>query len=560
MGSDKNPTNLTCGKTGTIEDSLKKSAQFRVLAKKNTNRELVIVRDGRAISSHFPCSFIKNERLTKSSFCYSPRTGSPDKLVVFHVVTKGGEKVARIMKNKELKIKFEEITVYGLKGEKVKEALKRDGRLLKKAFQTNCALIDKNTEVRTEMHNLVDDLDGKTVKIKMISKCTQPESQPESLEDADVLQSESQKSDSEIQVENQDPQQQSTTNQSVTDNISKGNSKQNGIRQTEKIPNLENLKSHLSFQVKQRVKGMKTGLSKRSNIQNLFRVEYGKSAETCREVKTMKKLMALSDSVCAVRINGKPSGSGFLLFDKFVLTNGHVIKNIYNESTKQLSESMTVHFSFESLDQWDSGAKVEEVTAWEYYCDNSGHMNDWALLRISSDQKLPRCLLKHFGFLPSGGGICIIGHPNDGVKKIDPCWIIPTDNRKQVVQNHCNRNLDGVLPDSKQYFKDQEYINFITNNFFESVSQSVNGLKQVLTYKSCFYFGSSGSPVFDEHCNVVAMHSAGYEYRNGRGERSSVIEFGYPLSLILEHIIIQMVENARFDVSGLINETDNIIS
>ncbi|XP_060912294.1 serine protease FAM111A-like [Labrus mixtus] len=449
-----------------------------------------------------------------------------------------------IIKKKKKK-QFEEITLYGLKGEKVKKALKRDGRLLKRVFQINCALIDKSTEVRTEMHNLVDDLDGKTVKIKMISKCTQPESQPESLEDADVLQSESQKSDSEIQVENQDPQQQSTTNQSVTDNTTKGNSKQSGIRQTEKIPNSKNLKRHLSSQVTQRVKGMKTGLPKLSNIQNLFRVEYGKSAETCREVKTMKKLMALSDSVCAVRINGKPGGSGFLLFDKFVLTNGHVIKNIYNESTKQFSEPMTVHFAFESLDHGDSGAKVEEVTGWEYYCDNSGHMNDWALLGISSDQELPRCLLKNFGFLPSSGGICIIGHPNDSVKKIDPCWIIPTDNRKQVVQNHCNGNLDSALLDSEQY---EEYINIITHNFFDHVSQSVNGLKQVLTYETCFYSGSSGAPVFDEHCNVVAVHTAGYEYRNRRGERSSVIEFGYPLSLILEHIIIQMVEKERFDV------------
>ncbi|TDH05008.1 hypothetical protein EPR50_G00139100 [Perca flavescens] len=66
-------------------------------------------------------------------------------------------------------------------------------------------------------------------------------------------------------------------------------------------------------------------------------------------------------------------------------------------------------------------------------------------------------------------------------------------------------------------------------------------------YESCFYFGSSGSPVFNEHCNVVAMHSGGYAYRNARGESQSVIEYGYPLSIIIEHIIVQMVER-RFDV------------
>ncbi|KAM6983443.1 serine protease FAM111A-like [Tautogolabrus adspersus] len=558
VGSDKKPTNLICDKAGTIEDSLKKSAQFRVLAGKNKNRELLIVKEGKAISSHFPCSLIKNEHLTVSYIKASDkdkqsaenrapairqRQVPSDKLVVFHVVTKGKKNLAQIMKNPELRQKFEEITVYALKGHKVKDALKRDGRLLKKVFQTNCALIDRTTDVRTEMHSLVDDLDGKTLKIEMINKCTPPESPPESLEDTDVPQSESQKSDFD---ENQDPQQQSTTNESVTDNTTKEKSKQNGHIQPKKIPNSKKLKSHLSSQVRKQIKGMKTGVPKLSNIQNLFRVEYGKNAQTCREVKTMKKLMDLSDSVCHVRINGKPGGSGFLLFDKFVLTNGHVVKNIYNESTGQLSEPMTVHFSFESLDQVDSGIKVEEVTGFEYGCDSSGHMYDWALLRISTDQELPQCLLKNFGFLPSSGGICIIGHPDGAVKKIDPCLIIPTDNRNKVVEKHNHENPGGVLVDGVQYSENQGHINLVTQQFFENVSQSVQ--KPVLTYETCFYFGSSGSPVFDEHCNVVAMHSAGYAYTNRGGEKSSVIEYGYPLSLILEHIIIRMVERGRFDV------------
>ncbi|KAM6983442.1 LOW QUALITY PROTEIN: serine protease FAM111A-like [Tautogolabrus adspersus] len=529
VGTDKKPTNLTCNKAGTIEDSLKKSAQFRELAGKNKNRELLIVKDGKAINSHFPCSLIKNERLTvkyikasdkdkQSAENRAPairqRQVPSDKLVVFHVATRGKGNVAQIMKNPELRKKCDFITVFALKGEKVKDALKRDGRLLKKVFHTNW-LIDQSTDVRTEMRNLVDDLDDKTFKIEMINKCTPPESQPGSLEDTDVPQSESQKSNSD---ENQDPQQQSTTNESVTDHTTK----KNGNIQPNQIPNSEKLKSHLSSQVTEWIKGMKDKVPKPFNIQKLVGAEYGKSAQTCREVKTMKKLMDLNDSVCQVRINETAGGSGFLLFDKFVLTNGQ-----------------TVHFSFESLDQVDSGIKVEEVTGFEYSCDASGHMYDWALLRISTDQELP-CLLKNFGFLPSSGGVCIIGHPDDGVKKIDPCLIVPTDNRSKVVEKHYRDMMEGM-----QYSENQEHINLITRQFFE-VSHAVQ--KQVFTYESCFYSGSSGSPVFDEHCNVVAMHSGGYIYGNGRGVKNSVIEFGYPLSLILEHIITQVVERGRFDV------------
>lgn len=277
-----------------------------------------------------------------------------------------------------------------------------------------------------------------------------------------------------------------------------------------------------------------------SLIQNVFREEYGKNAQTCSEVKTLKTLMERSNYVCHVRINGRPEGSGFLLFDKFVLTNGHVIKNVLNLSKWELVEKVTVHFSFESLGEEESGAEVEEVVGFEYYSDGSGHGYDWALLRLGADLRLPNCLLTYFQFLPPSGGICIIGHPDGGVKKIDPCLIIPTDNRNQVVERHREENPEGVLVEI------EGHIQYATPRFFEDVGKLVQQKK--LAYESCFYFGSSGSPIFDEHCNVVAIHSGGYTYKNARGKEQSVIEYGYRLSDIIEHIIVQIVERGRFDV------------
>uniref|UniRef100_UPI0037E9317B serine protease FAM111A-like n=1 Tax=Semicossyphus pulcher TaxID=241346 RepID=UPI0037E9317B len=551
--SDKRPTSFTCNKAGTIEDSLKRSAEFKKLAQKNINKELVIVRDGRAISSHFPCSVIKDDRLTVKYITASdklkqsnencapaiPRRKHPsDQLVLFHVLTNGGENVVRIMRNKQLKKLCDEITVCAYKGEKVKHALKRDGRVLNGIFTKNCALFERGTDIKTEMLNLVDDLDGKTVKIKMINKSPPPETPPESLDDAYEMQSESQRSDS---YENQGPPQQSTT-ESVNDITAKEKPKKIGNITPEEIPDSEKVKCYLSSQVKDLVQRMETPVSQLSTLQNLFHVEYGKNAQTCREVKTMKKLMNLCDSVCQVRINGRPGGSGFLLFDKFVLTNGHVVKNIINESTGQLNEQVTVHFSYESVNQVESGAEVTEVAGFEYGSDASGHKYDWALLSLGAGQELPGHLLKHFGFLPKSGGICIIGHPDGSVKKIDPCLIIPTDNRNEVVGKHYLENPDGVLVEH------QGHVQLVTQPFFEHVAQSVQCTGQVLTYESCFYFGSSGSPVFDEHCNVVAMHTGGYKYNNTRGEMHSVIEYGFPLSFILEHIIVQLVERGRFDV------------
>lgn len=545
--SGKKPMSVTCNKAGTVEDVLRRSSQFKSIAEKNKNKELVLLWNGRAICSHFPCSLNGDEHLTLKYIKATQQHGSVHRhrkrpsgeLVMFHVLTKGGKNVVKIMKNPAINTLVQEITVYAYKGEKVKQALRRDGRFLSIVFRKNCGLSHTSTEVNTEMSNLVDDLYGKTFKIILLNKCDPPNSQPSSLDDAYMTQNESQRSDTN---ENPDPQQ-STTDKSANDNIPKKKQKldENAASREilHKIPDSNKMQRYLSSQFKQFVKGMKTGVSNLSRVQNLLRVEYGKSGQTCTEVKTKKKLMDLSSSVCQVRINGSPEGTGFLLFGKFVLTNAHVLKNFFSEFGWQLDKRITVDFSFENLDQSEGGEKsgaeieVEEVTGIEYSKDASGHMYDWALLRLSTDQKLPDGLLTQFGFLPQSGGICIIGHPDGGLKKIDSCLIIPPDDHSQVVDKHrCENPL----------------IQLITQRFFEDVSESLHCNSQVLTYESCFYFCSSGSPVFDKHCRVVAMHSGGYPYPNRKFEQQSVIEFGYPLSFIIEHIIVQMVQKKKFDV------------
>lgn len=255
-------------------------------------------------------------------------------------------------------------------------------------------------------------------------------------------------------------------------------------------------------------------------------VEYRKNDHTHTKVKTMKKLMELSDSVCQVRINGRPAGSGFMLFGKFVLTNAHVI---YDNDKRQLLEGVTVDFSFESLEQTEGRVvTVEEVVGFEYRPGVSPY--DWALLRLSANN-LPRGLLANFGFLPQSGSVYIIGHPEGGVKKLSHCPIVPIENRIKHVESHKTQN---------------QHNQSVTPKFFEDVAACVQN-KQVLTYESCFYYGSSGSPVFDKDCNVVAVHSGGYPYLSPRG-KNSVIECGYPLSGIMERMIIQMMERGRFDV------------
>ncbi|KAM4726192.1 serine protease FAM111A-like [Anableps anableps] len=510
-----NSFTITCNKAGSVEESLKRSAQFFKTAEKNKEKELVIIRDGKGISPHFPCALIKKgDHLTVKyvkavehpkkpvgayvSLC---RNKPPSELVMFHVLIQGGKNIVKIMKNPALKAILHEITIYAYKGERVKKALKRDGRLLSSIFIKNLGLSNKSTAVKTELSNLVDELNDETFQIVLLDKSSPPQSLPGSLEEAYVVPNEDQAEAENDNAVKQEPE--------PNEKMTLGNL-------VVKIPNSKRTQHELCSKFEESVKAKKT----------LFRVDFGQSTEMCTEVKTMKKLMDLSDAVCQVRVNGMPYGSGFLLFSNCVLTNGHVIKDICDEKRCQFNERVSVHFSYESVEHTAGGLDVVELVCFEFSPDVPG--GDWALLKLSVNQTLPPALLKHFGFLPKYGGICIIGHPGGGVKKIDPCLIVPLENRFQVVERHYLENQSSC-------------------SFFEGVAASVHE-KPFLMYESCFYHCSSGSPVFDKHCNVVAVHSGGFKYDSASGETQSVIEFAHPLEAIMERLIIQIVVREKHDV------------
>ncbi|XP_042185542.1 ankyrin repeat domain-containing protein 24-like, partial [Oncorhynchus tshawytscha] len=124
-----------------------------------------------------------------------------------------------------------------------------------------------------------------------------------------------------------------------------------------------------------------------------------------------------------------------------------------------------------------------------------------------------------------------------GVKKTDPCFIIQHGDRTQAVEKHVREN--------------EEFLYVINNRYFEEkwdIGTHLPRDTEKITYDTCFFHGASGSPVFNEYCQLIAMHTAGYSYQGKRGKTQSVIEYAIPLSGILEEIIIQVVRRKRVDV------------
>ncbi|XP_077097879.1 serine protease FAM111A [Siphateles boraxobius] len=267
--------------------------------------------------------------------------------------------------------------------------------------------------------------------------------------------------------------------------------------------------------VKQREK-----LKNNSEVQKFFREEYHKSAENFLEVKKVRELLRLSDSVCQIRVGESPAGTGFLLFDRFILTNAHVIGECDIFSTK----TFTAVFGYECLEAKETKhIPVKQLKAYFHGKDASGRHLDYALLELDSVNEIAECpkLLDSYSpNPPNRGQICIVGHPGEGVKKMDPCIIIERDNRLEAANKHIseNKHLIHVM---KEVCAEQKWDFLAYKNQF--------------TYDTCFFHGSSGSPVFDEHCKLIGIHTGGYKYK----KLISVMEYGFTMQPILDHIKAQ---------------------
>lgn len=541
---------------------LMKSKAFAQVAENNQNKELVILKEGKAISAHFPCSMINNQPLNikyvrkkkvsvqedKESEADLPRLVSNQKIgnhsrkvILFDVCTSGEKHTKFILKNQVIKSVCEELTVYAYEGETVQNALQKDGRFLDGVFGNACQLIQVDTKDIFEFSNVVcQNMNNKHFKIYLKpsnNQKNQKKSQPGSRRKADTA-----------NEGHQDPSQLAPAAKSEDDSPPKKKPTQNKnealLKLVYGIPESEKLMCDLMEKFNNAMKIDLQGTNTFSQIQEHLRVEYSKNDKTCREVSVMKKLMQLSNSVCLVMVNGSRVGTGFFLFDRFVLTNYHVVKDVLGQP---LRPKVCVYFMYEEFNE--ASVQVEgEVVVYQYDTDESGNSSDWALLKLDEtvDVSCP-CLLEHFGYLPPSGGLCIIGHPDCGVKMVDPCYIIPPTDYNKAVDKQCAKDPQGVWYDPKLYGA-EGHIQWVGPQFFEDKKKGITEKKPVVAYNTCFFGGSSGSPVFDNECKVVAIHSGGYIYHNSKNKRKSIIEYGFLLSHIIENMIIVLVHQKRLDV------------
>ncbi|XP_071369560.1 serine protease FAM111A-like [Centroberyx affinis] len=552
LSNAHNNYNITCDHPCTVLEALKTSEKYL--------DENIVIQLGKAgndvaIATHFPCHLIGDDELLVIT-CKSKQveeTQDPQHAILpkssyitFYIDTVGGTNARKkqLFINNAFK-QFKYLCVYAEKEITVEEALKRDGR-----FRNNLGefILSDNADPssHTKHTQLVDNLHGKKFKI-----CVPPGKR---VADSNGLLG-SKRAKSRVSVANKENQQANQAASHDSQHNDKSEAKPISGRSGSSV-NIDH--AEISRLLRQQFPDLKQWMESRfpgdsyQKALDLRKEDFGKIQQSFSEVHRVRKLLDLGQSVCRVVVGDVCQGTGFILFDNFILTNAHLFKKcIVQDGDKwQVTTDVYAIFNYEEPSGRHSYCVKVKKTIIAYNFHASGHELDYAILELDPDTqtaalqteseasqtkqkpKLPPGLLKICGPVPVNGEACIIGHPAGDVKKLDPTCIIEKEKRVEAVDKHLETYKDTL-------FTFQSITALIKNQGIENIMQG--GVKakvdKVVTYNTFMYHGSSGSPVFDAHGRVFGLHTAGFFCEE---TDSNVIEYAHPLIAIFKTFVIQL--------------------
>jgi len=533
---DNKEYTITCDQSGTVLRALQSSDRYKELMFED---EKLVIQLGKAdrkiiIATHFPCCCISEDECllitceTETVEAAQPNTmvDSRDECSVFYIDTVGGLNTRQkpLFLNSALK-KFKYLCVYGEKGMTVKDALKRDGRFID--LLDNFELSDnKNPQRLTECSEIVDLLNGKEFKIRL-PRCKQDKSNSDTTAVLAVL------------------KQRAT---SAAEVLAK---KDNSV-------NVDEVHEMLRNQFPDLKKLMESRLSVDSyqRAPELRKEDFVKIQKSFSEVHRVRQLVKLGESVCKVVVEGFGEGTGFVLFDNFILTNAHLFKDCVEEGRLKSETKVYALFNYEDP---EPHMKYICYPVNVKLCRYDPDKLDYAILEIDPEGlisfkgptptqqiKVPPGLLKVFGPMPSDGEACIVGHPAGSVKQMDPTCIIEKEQRQPAVN-------DQLSPYTDTLFTLMSITRVLGDQGINNVMMDGKLADKVVTYNTFMYHGASGSPVFDARCRVFGLHTAGFLFGFPK-DTKSVLEFAQPLLTIFKDFVRWLKEQRDDDLLQRVKE------
>ncbi|XP_066217514.1 serine protease FAM111A-like [Saccopteryx leptura] len=474
---------------------------------------------------------------------------------LIHATEKKGK---RIVKCGELHKQGCKLCVYAFKGETIKDAIYKDGRFLSVLENHDWKLIE-NLDSVVESTQRVDDLEGKFFQVEVGKRMG---SRASGTQNSDLVAT--QKFDmvatqsfhlvatqSFLLAATQRFDLAATQNSELEE-------RSNWKDIVPQYPIFKNETENIRKSLKETMKGRRG-----KKIFQLDKTNFGKLTKNSTRVKVVKLLSHLSDSVGYISWdnNGnRGTATCFVFKGLYIFTCRHVISDIVGKGIQSskwadvIAKCARVTFGYE-----DSLENNENYFFIEPCFDISDITLDYAVLKLKENgQQVPLGLYNRVGPVPPNGLIYIIGHPDGEAKSTDACAVIPQSQRVERCMEHLQ---DRVAEGHYDYMR---YIHMYTQRSFLEMAPSPD----VITYNTSFFFGSSGSPVFNSEGSLVAMHAAGftYDYQSGI---SSIIEFGCSMYSILHDIqqnhraLYEEVFTTHQDVemvSDGVKDTENSVS
>ncbi|XP_054876133.1 serine protease FAM111A-like [Poeciliopsis prolifica] len=564
FGSNGAEYMVYCKKQGTVLQTIKSEQpkeynKYIMRTQKKISDENIIISSGKGnnshiVATHFPCSCVKDEEcltITTSAKVVEKQPEEARPLLtgnyfVFFIDKEVGEntktKKHLIFRCNRIPQKFRYFCVYGTKEMTVEDALRWDGRFVDGL--THFKLSDNESGDFTNSTEIVDNLHERKFQICLPRKRKTKATNPSQVVKE---QNSTQKTSHDLQQENGSAStKELKTKETVTvleHAKQKGVSIKAAIEELQIQIDLNEINEVLRNQIPKLKELMESRFPDRSfeETLKLKKENFGKIQDSFSEVHTVRNLLKLSESICLLIVEEKNNsdltdlkkavqGTGFVLFDNFVLTNAHLFKPWEKINDLGNYVNITAEFNFENKDK--PGMKYQATLV-------GGTPDlDFALLELDQIPDLNELKEKHPGLLKKFGpvpepvydsGACIIGHPAGQVKKMDITCIIRKEQRDQAVEQNV-ASLQHVSLCSTKY-----------NIKRDPVADNC------VTYNSFMYHGSSGSPVFDAFGRVFGLHSGGFFY-DEIIPGHSVLEFCYPLLDIFKKLLVALLKAGRMDL------------
>ncbi|XP_030743379.1 serine protease FAM111A [Echinops telfairi] len=502
-GNENRKHTLRCKKTDSLYEALNSLKAVQNVMKVQPDKEMLVcgtdyikgyLNLGMPLScipegSHLEIKFVVTKSKQGNQIHHRLETTVGADCIKFNISAIGKEK-RRIVKCNQLHIKGSQLCVYAFKGETIKDALYKDGRFLSFLEKEEWKLIE-NLELIIENTQPVDELEGRLFELE-VEKTRRKTSPQRAI---------SQNSESVQRTA-------SVLNTQIMD----------------QYPSLEKDSKKITEYLNKEIKDKR----KKNALFKLHKENFGKLVSNSTTMREHKNFVTFGEGVGRISWNNNGntgSATGFVYREPFIFTCRHVTNCIVGEGIEPSRWADVISASaWMTFDDDEEFSRFKRFT-FEPWFEVSDVALDYAVLKLKiREQKLPLELCdRKAQVVPLNGLLHIIGYPDGKEKSTDNCCMIPLSCREEACKNRIDAGeaLGHNIP----------YVFLQTENSFKPQLDDSN----VITYDTSFYFGSSGSPVFNSSFELVAMHTAGFSYKYLNGI-SSVIEFGYTMEAILNDI------------------------